>query len=59
MPDDSGLPTWNDVDAKLKAGGTLTAVEHFIFNEEPVSADVWRRRLKAALNEYAEERRTT
>ena len=47
----ASIPTWGDADAAHKAGAKLTAIEHFIFDNEPVTADVWRAELRAALTE--------
>jgi hypothetical protein len=52
MRDDIELPEWSEIFVKRDAGEELTAVEQFIFNNEPAgkkSAEEWRAQLKAVL----------
>lgn len=56
MPDDE-LPEWGDISSRKDKGDDLTAVEQFIYENEPAglhSRD-WRLSLQAALFEYSND----
>ncbi len=47
------LPKWGEVHDKSLHGGELTALEQFVFDNEPAdSAERWREQLEAALSSH-------
>jgi hypothetical protein len=45
------LPPWEVCEAKIEAGKTLSAIEQFICDHEPLEGESWRQQLTDAIEE--------